>query len=97
MHTHYRTSSFIRSAWALPLALTVALAGCGSQGSSENDAAAADATASDEAAAVATARESISDETDNGHAIAVSGEEASYTSVDVTKTGEADGDEADFY
>ena len=39
----------------------------------------------------------ISDDTDNGHAIAVSGEEASYSAVDVTKTGDADGDEADFY
>lgn len=37
------------------------------------------------------------DQTDGGHALAVDGESASYKGISVTKTGEADGDEADFY
>ena len=36
-------------------------------------------------------------EADGEHAIEASGTEASYTGIRVTKTGEADGDEADFY
>ena len=44
-----------------------------------------------------TVNETISDSTDGGHAITADGEEASYSNVLVTKTGEADGDEADFY
>lgn len=81
--------------WSLPLALAVTLTGCGS-------ATPAPTTETAEAAETATsqqdaARETISDDTDNGHAISVSGEQASYASVDVSKTGEAEGDEADFY
>lgn len=41
--------------------------------------------------------ESYSNDEDGGHAIEVSGEEATYENITVTKTGEADGDEADFY
>lgn len=44
-----------------------------------------------------TVNEEISDDTDGGHAIEVSGEEAEYANVGVTKTGDSDGDEADFY
>lgn len=44
-----------------------------------------------------TVNESISDDTDGGHAIEVSGEEAEYSNIGVAKTGEADSDEADFY
>ena len=44
-----------------------------------------------------TVEEEISDDTDGGHAIEVSGEETEYSNIGVTKTGEADGDEADFY
>ena len=44
-----------------------------------------------------TVSESITDDTDGGHAIELSGEEAEYSNIGVTKTGEADGDEADFY
>ena len=54
----------------------------------------AEATA---AAAATGARETIACDTDESHAIAVSGESASYAAVDVVKTGDADGDEADFY
>ena len=40
---------------------------------------------------------SYSDSSDGGHAIEADGAEASYAGITVTKTGEADGDEADFY
>ena len=41
--------------------------------------------------------ETIENNTDEEHAITVDGEEVSYSNVAVVKTGEADGDEADFY
>ncbi len=41
--------------------------------------------------------ETISNSTGGGHAIEVDGKEESYSNVAVTKNGEADGDEADFY
>ena len=41
--------------------------------------------------------ETISNDTDGEHAIEVSGEEAEYSNKGVTKTGNAEGDEADFY
>ena len=41
--------------------------------------------------------EEISDTEDNGHAILADGESASYANVSVTKTGDGEGDEADFY
>lgn len=44
-----------------------------------------------------TIKETISNSEDGAHAITADGEEASYSNVLVTKTGEADGDEADFY
>lgn len=44
-----------------------------------------------------TVKEEISDSSDGGHAITADGESGSYKNVLVTKTGEADGDEADFY
>ena len=58
--------------------------------------------AADEAAAYLTkeditVNETISDDSDGGHAIEVSGKEASYSNIGVTKTGDADGDDADFY
>ena len=37
------------------------------------------------------------DSSDGGHAIEADGETAEYSNIAVTKTGEADGDEADFY
>ena len=82
--------------WTLPLALTLVITGCGSQSTTETGTTAdTDATPAEEE--VAQKREAITDDTDNGHAISASNEEASYEAVDVTKTGEADGDEADFY
>ncbi len=44
-----------------------------------------------------TVSETFSNDADGEHAIEVSGEEAEYSNIGVTKTGEADGDEADFY
>ena len=41
--------------------------------------------------------ETIEDSSDGGHAIEADGETAEYSNVSVKKTGEADGDEADFY
>jgi hypothetical protein len=41
--------------------------------------------------------ETYDDASDGGHAIEVDGETAEYSNIAVTKTGEADGDEADFY
>ena len=41
--------------------------------------------------------ETIENNTDEEHAITADGEEASYSNVAVVKTGEAEGDEADFY
>ena len=44
-----------------------------------------------------TVNEEITNSADGEHAIEVSGEEKEYANVGVTKTGEADGDDADFY
>ncbi len=44
-----------------------------------------------------TVNQTISDSTDGGHAITADGKTLSYSNVKVVKTGEADGDEADFY
>ena len=53
--------------------------------------------AGQEAGSGDTAAETYDDSSDGGHAIEADGEEVSYTGIAVTKTGEADGDEADFY
>ena len=44
-----------------------------------------------------TVSDTITNNEDGGHAITADGESADYSHVLVTKTGEADGDEADFY
>ena len=44
-----------------------------------------------------TVNETIENSDDGGHAITADGESKDYSNVLVTKTGEADGDEADFY
>ena len=44
-----------------------------------------------------TINETLTNEEDGGHAISVSAETASYSNLAVVKTGEASGDEADFY
>ena len=44
-----------------------------------------------------TVNETYENSEDGGHAIEVSGEEASYSNIAVNKTGDSSGDEADFY
>ena len=62
----------------------------------------ADTTASSTTAKIPSAdeieiTETIENSTDEEHAITADGEEASYSNVAVVKTGDAEGDEADFY
>ncbi len=71
------------------------LAGCAAQNGTASDSA-QDAAA--QPGVSSGAREQISDNSNGGHAIAVSGETARYAAVDVNKTGDDNGsDEADFY
>ena len=85
------------AAAAMAAALILAMCGCGAQKTTET----AD---TDDSSAVKyltrediTVNEEISNDQDGEHAIEVSGETKEYSNVGVTKTGEADGDEADFY
>ncbi|MDO4806627.1 MAG: hypothetical protein Q4A07_05200 [Coriobacteriales bacterium] len=84
---------------ALSTSLAAMLAGCAkAEDKADKDDAAKDTqTTSEEEAKDAIERESINDDTNGGHAIAVSAEQKSYSAVDVTKTGDDDGDESDFY
>ena len=85
------------AAAVMTAALIIAMCGCGAQKTTET----AD---TDDSSAVKylskediTVNEEISNDQDGEHAIEVSGETKEYSNVGVTKTGEADGDEADFY
>ena len=84
----------------------------GGESSSQTTTAAASAATQDEAAAATlpegsgsakltesdiAIQETIENAEDGGHAIVADGETLSYANVRVNKTGEADGDEADFY
>lgn len=73
------------------------LAGCGVNGGQQQEEGSVESGPSSAVSTASAAREAISDSTNGGHAIAVSGEQKSYASVDVAKTGDDDGDEADFY
>ncbi len=86
-----------RDFFAMSTSLAVMLVGCGA--SQQNEASGDVSSASTSTTVVSTGgkREEIVDNSDGGHAIAVSGEQKSYTAVDVTKTGDDEGDEADFY
>lgn len=77
-------------------------------GSLNNDTEKSEATEADEASKKACSEtfikkedikinETYDDSSDGGHAIEADGETTEYKNVAVTKTGEADGDEADFY
>ncbi|MBR3225138.1 MAG: hypothetical protein IKF78_07440 [Atopobiaceae bacterium] len=83
-----------RSLLGMSTALAGILAGCAAGDKTSSSAAAPEGSLSSSASAQ---RQAISDSTNGGHAIAVSGEKKSYVAVDVTKTGDDDGDEADFY
>ncbi|MBO7674196.1 MAG: hypothetical protein J6S63_04230 [Atopobiaceae bacterium] len=97
----FNTPTTRRSFLAMSTSISLWLAGCGAaqteQEKQMTDAATDSAATSDEAATSTGDRETITDDTDGGHAIAVSAEEKTYESVDVIKTGDDDGDEADFY
>ena len=73
--------------------LAAALSGCAQQASDQPATTAATTTA----ATTSAARETITCNEGSAHAIAVSAETKAYSAVDVVKTGDADGDEADFY
>ena len=94
------------------IAMILSVSGCGYQGSSSDTSSAAVSEASPDeatgAAASAASKTRISEsditvnETKNNssngeHAITADGETAKYSNVLVTKTGDSDGDEADFY
>lgn len=89
----YRTTR--KGFLAMSTSLAAILAGCASTGSNGSFLADGKESAIDMAGA---ARQKISNAEDGGHAIVASGQSVSYTSVDVTKTGDDSGnDEADFY
>ena len=84
---------------AVASAMLIAMCGCSAQN-------ATDTTDTTDTTSVAqdyltkadiTVNEEITNDQDGEHAIEVSGEEKEYSNVGVTKTGEASGDEADFY
>ncbi len=77
--------------------LAAMLAGCGATKQEEASGSEANSSTSEAEASTSTKREEITDNSNGGHAIAVSGEQKNYTAVDVTKTGDDEGDEADFY
>ena len=94
-----RTSTTRRGFLGFSTSVAALLAGCAaaqeSKATTDNSAATEDTTAQETTEPVS--RETITCDKDNEHAIAVSGETAAYKAVDVKKTGDADGDEADFY
>ncbi len=92
----------------LAAALIMSLTACGKTSEADNSSATvetvteasaetteASATASDSDSTKPT--ETYEDSTDGGHAIEVDGKTEEYTKIEVTKTGDSDGDEADFY
>ena len=83
-------------AGALAAVMITGLCACAEQ-SAEQDTAQTDTAATYLTKEDITVEESFTNDEDGGHAIEVSGEEAEYSNIGVTKTGEADGDEADFY
>ena len=96
---------------AAPLALAVVLSGCGEQAPRESPSIASSAqsaveSSEEEAASKQpfsltrddlTITQTISDDADESHAIIADGSSDSYADLEVLKTGNADGDEADFY
>ena len=63
----------------------------------EETAAAGDNTAAEENNTQTDSQTTYEDSSDGGHAIEADGEKVSYNGITVIKTGEAEGDEADFY
>ncbi len=81
--------------FAMATSMAAMLASCAAQG--KDDVSQTEVGSDETANAETGTRESITDDTNGGHAIAVSATTSDYVSVDVTKTGDDDGDEADFY
>ncbi len=77
----------------LAFAMMSGLCACAGQSSDDTSSNAAEYLTKEDI----TVNETISNDGDGEHAIEVSGEEAEYSNIGVTKTGDADGDEADFY
>ncbi len=80
-------------AFIVASAMVFGLCACAGQSADEAAADASDYLTKEDI----TVNETFSNDADGEHAIEVSGEEAEYSNVGVTKTGNADGDEADFY
>ena len=81
---------------AVASAMLIAMCGCSAQNATDTT----DTTSVAQdylTKADITVNEEITNDQDGEHAIEVSGEEKEYSNVGVTKTGEASGDEADFY
>ena len=102
------TKSITGAIMAAIMSASVLLAGCAGDdigggpdvktGTKQNVEQSQDTTiATDETSAENVSGESFDNSEDGGHAIEVDGEEAIYSNATVIKTGEADGDEADFY
>ena len=90
-----RLKRFIAAAAAS--AMLISMCACSVQDTADTTDASADAASGYLTKADITVKEEISNDQDGEHAIEVSGEEKEYSNAGVTKTGEADGDEADFY
>jgi len=108
--TQYKTSKWIAVMTAV--CMTAMITGCGNTTAADTQAETtvtveaeekeeeADTQASDTAApeiAEIGISEQLENTEDGGHAVTADGETAEYANIQITKTGEADGDEADFY
>ena len=89
-------SNACKAATPLAMAMVLAMAGCAGQGTTPA-AETGGSDGNDSPKQSASVRQSLSNDASDGHAISVSGETKEYSSTDVTKTGDSDGDEADFY
>ena len=79
--------------------MSLVLTGCGTTATETAAQAATEISVQADADSVAETEvtETISNSTDEEHAITADGETASYSNIAVEKTGDAEGDEADFY
>ena len=77
--------------------LSLVLGGCGSAAEVQSSTAEVQTSSAEVQTSSAEAEETIENTADGEHAITADAEEASYSNIAVVKTGEADGDEADFY
>ncbi|MCR5053713.1 MAG: hypothetical protein K6A69_02590 [Lachnospiraceae bacterium] len=78
------------------IAIMLAFTGCAGTTKSAESEPESSAAASDTEVTVVT-KDTMENTEDGGHVIVADGEEASYENIKVEKTGDAEGDEADFY